>query len=484
MEQKPNIIFFECDSMDGREMGCMGSLPLKNATPNMDRLAAQGMLFENTYCNNPVCVCSRASMWSGQYTFHCHAWNNYKGIPAGSETFQTALERAGYRFGIFGKTDYVSGHHTQRARVSAWLRSAKVMRPQYNMGAPVVHDDYERRRHGRDWGIIDKSLTFLQEHKNDKEPFFLHIGVGSPHPRCVTNRYYLDKIDQSAIAVPPKDTDEHPVMAYMRFCKNWQHTPDDESVRFARAVYYAMIAEVDEMLGDVLSAAEGLENTYIFFLSDHGEMNMEHGQFYKYTAFEPSARVPLIVAGPDVKQGGRQAHVTSLVDIFPTLLDITGAATTRRLDGVSLLPVLRGAPDTRENIALCEYHDSGACTGIIMLRKDNWKYIAYPGYEPQLFDLDRDPWEVCNLAGKMPEKAAAMDARLREITDYIAHDRQVKEYDRDSFRVWRDCHKAAGDYDKLMAWIFCGADDGVPDVIPPWTEEDEAFVVKWLEDDF
>lgn len=128
----------------------MDSAPLRGATPNMDELAASGTLFKNTYCTNPVCVCSRASMLSGQYTFHCHAWNNYKGIPANSETLFTSLARAGYRMGFFGKTDYVSGQHTQRARVSAWLRSAKIRKPQYDMGAPIVNEDENRRCHERD----------------------------------------------------------------------------------------------------------------------------------------------------------------------------------------------------------------------------------------------------------------------------------------------------------------------------------------------
>ena len=484
MKNKPNIIFFICDSMDGRKMGCMGNRPLRNATAHMDALAADGTVFENTYCNNPVCCPSRASMYAGQYTFHCHAWNNYKGIPAASETFKTALQREGYLFGEFGKTDYISGRHTQRARVSAWLRSAGIMRPQYNMPAPLLKEDFDRRCAKQDWEVVDRGLEFLEAHKNAADPFFLYISVASPHPRCVTNRYYYDKIDREAIEIPVMEEKEHPVMEYMRFCKNWHHTPTAASVREARAIYYAMIAEVDEMLGTVMDACRGLENTYFVFVSDHGEMNMEHGQFYKYTAYEPSARVPLIIAGPGLQKGGRHSHLTSLVDIFPTLLSLTGAKTTRKLDGSSLLPYLKGEPDRRENIALCEYHDSGARTGIIMLRKDNFKYIAYPGYQPQLFDLDADPGELHDLSEEMPEKCAELDSRLRAITDYEAHDHMVKTYDHDCFRVWRDCHKAAGDYDSLMARIFCGADDEAPAIIPPWTQEDERAVEKWLEEDF
>lgn len=469
----------------------MDSAPLRGATPNMDELAASGTLFKNTYCTNPVCVCSRASMLSGQYTFHCHAWNNYKGIPANSETLFTSLARAGYRMGFFGKTDYVSGQHTQRARVSAWLRSAKIRKPQYDMGAPIVNEDENRRCHERDWKKIDDALSFLNANKDGEHPFFLYVSVDVPHPRCVTNKRYLSRINESAIAIQPKDVNEHPVMEYMRFCKNWHHALDEVSVRRARAIYYAMIAEVDEMLGDIMNAIKDVDNTYVFFLSDHGEMNMEHGQFYKYTAYEPSARVPLIIRGPGFMDGARQSHLASLIDIYPTILELTGATTTRMLDGCSLLRVLHGEKWETENQIFMEYCDSGACTGIHMLRWNQYKYIAYPGYRPQLFDLESDPWEVHDLSDARPDLIRDMDARMRKLTDYETHDRIVKEYDRDSFRVWRDAHLQAGDYYELMARVFCGADDWQISgertegkIIPPWTDANEQEVVQWLESDF
>ena len=482
MDKRPNFVFIMCDSMDGRKMGCMGSKPLARATPNLDWLASQGTMMANTYCANPVCVCSRASMLAGQYTHHCHAWNNYKGIPANSETFFKALEREGYEFGLFGKTDYVSSQHSQRARVTAWLRSAKIMKPQYNLPGPVlIQDDGTREVSVHDWQKVRDAVTFLDGRGGDDTPFFLYVSLDYPHPPLKTSTYYLNRIDREAIAVPPKDVDEHPVMAYMRMCKNWRHTPDDESVRLARAVYYAMIAEVDEMIGLLLDRVKEMGNTYVFFLSDHGEMNMEHGQYYKFTAFEPSARVPLIIAGPGVRKGRVVEHLESLVDIFPTVVELAGAQSTQALDGSSLVPILRGGVDARENRALCEYHDSGACTGIVMLRRDQYKYVAYPGYEPQLFDLDSDPWEIHNLSREKPEIVEQMDKELRSITDYEEHDRLVKAYDKDSFRVWRDCHKAFGDYDRLMSEIFSGAEDGIPERILPWTLEDEKLVTQWLE---
>ena len=124
--QKLNIVVIECDSMDGRVMGCM-SHPAAH-TPNLDRLAERGTLLRNTYCNSPLCVPSRASMWSGLYTHHCQGWNNYKGLSENAPTFRTRLEDNGYRTAAYGKTDYLSGRHSLRARVAAWTRSADIRR--------------------------------------------------------------------------------------------------------------------------------------------------------------------------------------------------------------------------------------------------------------------------------------------------------------------------------------------------------------------
>jgi len=480
--RRPNIIMIQSDSMDGRAFGAMGLKALERATPNLDALAKDGTLFEYCYTTNPICVCSRASMWSGQYTFRCHGWNNYKGLPANTTTFLTELTREGYTPGVFGKTDYVSGNHSMRARVTAWTRSAMIERPAYQQAAPTIFETQEKKVHKGDWKKIDQGLEFLEAHRSDDAPFFLYIGLNAPHPKFYTSRYYLDKVDMDAIAIPPQDENEHPVMAYMRRTKNWTHGLDDASVRQTRAIYYAMIAEVDEMVGTLLDAAQGLDNTYVLYLSDHGEMNMEHGQYYKMNAFEPSARVPLIVKGPNIPAGRRVSHLASLIDIYPTLLDMAGAAPQKKtLHGQSMLPVLHGKEDTRENIAFLEYEDSTACTGIFMLRQDQYKYIAYPRFAPQLFDLENDPWEIHNLAEQMPEKCAQMDARLRKIVDYEAFNALVEENDKDCFRVWRDEQKTAGTYEANMAEIFSCGEDVKPEQIVPWSEADEQQIVSWLE---
>ena len=154
-----NIVFIQCDSMDGRMMGVMNHPAMKNATPNMDGLAKKGVFFANTYCNNPICCPSRASMWSGQFTHNCEGWNNYKGLEADTPTFETRLIENGYITKILGKTDYLSGYHTLRARVTPWTRAANIMRPTYNMDSPVIKEGQEKRIHEDDWGTIENGVN-------------------------------------------------------------------------------------------------------------------------------------------------------------------------------------------------------------------------------------------------------------------------------------------------------------------------------------
>ena len=482
---RKNILFIHTDSWDGRVLGCMGHPAMKRATPNLDALAQRGVLFRNAYSNNPICCPSRSSMWSGLYTHHCEGWNNYKGIEKDDPTFRTRLDSAGYRTQTFGKEDYLSGAHTIRARVSAWTRSANVTRPQYRMPGPTVLDNDEKRVHARDWQDVDRGIAWMEKaaEAGDK-PFWLYLGIRQPHPAFTTSRRYLDLIDEADVTIPPEDESGHPVMAYQRAVKNWMHGFSEDTVRLVRRIYCAMCAEVDAMVGEVLAALDRLgltDSTYVIFGSDHGENNMEHRQFYKSNMYESSAHIPLIIAGPGVRQGAGVETPVSLIDIYPTLMDMAETACPKGLDGHSLMPLLAGESSGRPAWAFSEYHDSSCNTGAFMLRHGDWKYIAYAGYPPQLFNLKDDPEEVCNLAEARPEVVREMDTLLRSVVDYEEADARAKAYDRAAFRQWRDETKAAGEYEDLMARVFSGWDDLEPEDIQPWTDEEEEALAKWME---
>ena len=299
----------------------------------------------------------------------------------------------------------------------------------------------------------------------------------------MTSERYYDLIEKTGVTIPPADNQDHPAMAYQRAVKNWMHGFSEDTVQQVRRIYYAMCAEADAIIGETLAALErtGLaESTYVIVTGDHGENTLEHRQFYKSNFYESSARIPLIVAGPDVRRGAEVAAPVSLVDIYPTLMDMAGIAQPDGLDGHSLMPELTGGSAARPDWVLGEYHDTACNTGAFMLRRGDWKYVAYVGQPPHLFNLADDPDEVTNCAETAPAVVAEMDALLRRVVDYEAVDAKVKAYDRDAFTRWRDEERTAGTYEETMARIFSGWDDVQPGDIVPWTKDDEARIEAWL----
>ncbi|HOD49413.1 MAG TPA: sulfatase-like hydrolase/transferase [Candidatus Hydrogenedentes bacterium] len=482
--RRPNIVFIQTDSWDGRVLGCMGHPAMRKATPNLDALADRGVLFRNAYCNNPICCPSRASMWSGRHTYHCEGWNNYKGLSPNDATFRTQLDAAGYRTQTYGKEDYLSGAHSVRARVSAWTRSADIARPQYRMAGPELVAGGEARVHLKDWENTERAVAWLEDAAESPEKsFLLYLGVSAPHPKFMTSDRYYALIDERGVTIPPADRQDHPVMAYQRAVKNWMHGFSEDMVQRVRRTYYAMCAEVDTMSGEILAALERTrlaDNTYVIFTSDHGENALEHRQFYKMNHYESSARVPLIIAGPDVQRRSEVTAPVSLVDIYPTLMDMANIAAPDGLDGHSLMPELIGTSSNRPDWVLSEFHDTTLNTGTFMLRRGDWKYIVYVGHPSQLFNLKDDPDEVWNRAGTESAVVGEMDALLRRIVDYEAVDAKVKAYDRESFAQWRDEQQKAKTYKETMARIFSGWDDLKPEDVVPWKDDDEARILAWL----
>jgi len=419
------------------------------------------------------------------YVYKCKAWNNFKGLEEGMPTFEDRLESAGYILKVIGKTDYLSGHHTERARVSAWTRTPNriLLRPTHTVDAPKIIPGRIEKVHVGDWMKVDEAVRWLREKAASMDkPFMLYIGLNAPHPPYITSEEYLSLIDD-CIEIPPTDRSIHPAIEYFR--KVWVTRFDlsIESIKLVRKTYFAMISEVDRMVGRILDCLEDLsllDSTYIVFSSDHGDHAMEHGLTHKHTMYEPSVRVPLIISGSNARRGVIVDDLVSLVDLYPTFMDIAGVEHPDGLDGYSLSPFLRGENPTRPDWVFSEYHGESSATSIFMVRRGVWKYIAYVGMPPQLFNLEDDPWEVNDLAGEYKEKVEEMELLLRSIVDYMEVYREVEEYNRDSFRRWRMMHRDKGDYEKLMSRIFSGweVEEGE---VKPWTDKDEEVISRWLD---
>lgn len=209
-----------------------------------------------------------------------------------------------------------------------------------------------------------------------------------------------------------------------------------------------MCAEADAMLGQVISALREtglLNNTFVIFTADHGELAMEHRQFYKMSMFEGSSRVPLLIMGPGVKSGLQIHQLVSLIDLYPTVLEIAGISALGNLSGHSLLPLISKTRSFSKNEnfewVLSEYHGCNANASTYMLRVGHWKYIAYAdgiSVPPQLFNVTMDKEELHNVAARFPDVQAQLDKLLRSIVDYPKISSAVHLYNKKEFAAWRD----------------------------------------------
>lgn len=488
MGNKRNVIFFHAESLDGRLLGTPGHPALQDATPNIHRIAGQGMLLPNAYASHPICCPSRANMWSGRYTHNCESWNNFKGLEPGMWSLLDELPET-HNTAVFGKRDYRSGEHTIQARVSAWLGATGIHRPSYsfdNAQRFEIEDNVKRRCKEIDWQHIDEAVAFLEDQRNEGERnFFLNISSELVHSPFITNKYWIEKIPEELVDILPLDNSSHPCIDFQRMNKAWRYGFDEKTVRTVRRIYFAMIAELDALVGEVYDAMERLglaDSTYFVFSGDHGELAMEHQQYYKASLYEASARVPMIMTGPDIPASGRSENLVSLIDLCPTFLEMLDLP-ERTCDGESLLSLARQETTQSRNQAYACMSGTTMNTSAYMLRRDNWKYIAYVGQPCQLFDLDNDPDELHNVSKEHPEVVAELDSALREVVDYEQCHRDWQDYCKSEFRQFRRQAKRglyvassysladnpSSDYWKIMDSCFTG-----------YNEHDEKLVENWL----
>ncbi|KAK5871605.1 hypothetical protein PBY51_004476 [Eleginops maclovinus] len=280
---RPNIVMVMSDAFDGRLTFDPGSKVVQ--LPYVKYLRELGTTFLNAYTNSPICCPSRAAMWSGQFVHLTQSWNNYKCLDANATTWMDLLEENGYVTKSMGKLDYTSGSHSVSNRVEAWTRDVQFLLRQE--GRPVtqlVGNTSTVRIMRKDWENTDKAAQWIhQRAASSHKPFALYLGLNLPHPykteslgppaggsTFLTSPYWLKKVSSELITVPkwlPVDA-MHPVDYYSTFTKNCSGVFTVEEIKNIRAFYYAMCAEADAMLGQVISAlreTDLLNNTVVIF---------------------------------------------------------------------------------------------------------------------------------------------------------------------------------------------------------------------------
>ncbi|XP_072778114.1 arylsulfatase K isoform X4 [Taeniopygia guttata] len=472
--------------------------------PSINFMKRHGTVFLNAYTNSPICCPSRAAMWSGLFTHITESWNNFKGLDPGYVTWMDLMEKHGYHTQKFGKLDFTSGHHSVSNRVEAWTRDVNFLLRQE--GRPMVKVTGHRKQirvMETDWQNTDKAVNWIKEEAvNFTQPFILYLGLNLPHPypspyagenfgssTFLTSPYWLEKVNYEAIKIPKWSSlsEMHPVDYYSSYTKNCTGEFTMEEVRNIRAFYYAMCAETDAMLGEIISALQNtglLGKTIVIFTADHGELAMEHRQFYKMSMYEGSSHVPLLVMGPGLREQHQIPNVVSLVDIYPTMLDIARIPVPQNLSGYSLIPLLREKAENkvsptgpRPSWVLSEFHGCNVNSSVYMLRIGKWKYITYSDGSsvlPQLFDLTADPDELTNLAIKFPVTVHSLDKILRSIVNYPKVSSSVQEYNKQQFISWKQ--SLGHNYSSVIANLRWHQD---------WLKDQKKYenaIEKWLGD--
>lgn len=411
--------------------------------PALNGLGREGVVFDNAYCNSPLCAPSRASMMTGRLPSRIGVYDNGAELSSSVPTIAHHLRARGYETCLVGKMHFIGPDqlHGFEERLTTdfypagldwtpdWERSPADRLPWYHDMRSVLHPGIAEVTLQTDF---DDEVSFRAIRKindvarsGERRPFFLVVSFTHPHdPWEIPERYWA-RYNGKTVNLPavPRialdDLDPHSRRVRL-MCGDEADDIPDETVRAARLAYRAAVSYVDERIGEVLAAldATGLRrDTVVIVTADHGEMLGERGLWYKMTFFEPSARVPLIVHAPARFAARRVSRPVSLVDLLPTVVELaTGAmfAPDDALDGTSLLPLLRGDDGGRSEV-LGEYLAEGAIAPIVMIRRGPHKFVHSPADPDQLYDLSSDPEELRNLA----DDAGAADL-VRSFHDEIA----------------------------------------------------------------
>ncbi|WP_409522412.1 choline-sulfatase [Nitrincola sp. MINF-07-Sa-05] len=421
-EKMPNILFLMVDQMAASALPFYGHPLVK--TPNLSRLASEGVVFDSAYCNSPLCAPSRFTLMAGQLPSRIGGYDNAADFPADTPTFAHYLRAAGYFTALSGKMHFCGPDqlHGFEERLTTDIYPADYgwmvdwenfdTRPSYyhNMSSVTQAGPCVRSNQlDFDDEVTFRAQRFLYDYARNGEqrPFCLTVSLTHPHDPYTIEQKYWDLYDHDEIPMPrvPYSSElMDPHSRRLRFVYQLdEKTVTDEQIRNARHAYYGAISYVDEQIGKVLEALKqtGLDDdTIIVFSGDHGDMLGERGLWYKMSWFEDSARVPLFVHAPGRFASGRVKASVSTMDLLPTFAELAlGAGKPEYavpLDGRSLLPHLKREGGHDEVIG--EYLGEGAIAPLLMIRRGRYKFVHTAPDPDQLFDLETDPLELVNLA--------------------------------------------------------------------------------------
>jgi iduronate 2-sulfatase len=444
--RRPNVLLIMADDLND-DMGTFGHKMVK--TPNLDRLASRGVRFDRAYTQFPLCSPSRVSLLTGlrpDTTKIYELQTNFRTILPDAVTLPQMFRRNGYvaarvgkiyhygnpgDIGTSGLDDPASwdlvvnprGIDKDEEKVLTNLTPARGLGSALAYYASPAPDEEHT-----DGKVAAEVIALLETNKD--RPFFIGTGFYRPHCPFIAPRKYFDMYPLDRIAAPkwsPGDVDKVPAPAWFTTPPNWNVSED--GVRATIQAYYASITFLDANVGRVLDALDRLgltQNTVVVFISDHGYLLGERGQWMKQMLFERSARAPLIVSAPGVSVKGQSSQrIVEFVDLYPTLADLTGLTPPSGLHGRSLKPLLRDPRAAWDHPAITQVRRGTAADGFFMgysVRTEQWRYTEWEDGKrgTELYDEKADPAELRNLAGD-PARASVVAELQRALRRVRGH---------------------------------------------------------------
>ncbi len=466
---RPNLLYIHSDQHSPHVTGCYGHDLVE--TPNLDLLSTRGVVFENAYCCSPICVPSRMSMLSGRHPFQNEVWTNEHALDSAIPTIAHAMGAAGYRPELVGRMHALGPDqlHGYTARFVGDHSANYPGNPGPDRGVLEGTAGPERMSLTRSgagqsgYQVHDEEVTAVTIARLNQlgvqkraglldEPFSISVGLMLPHPPYVARpedfARYAGAIAPPSKSAPPAGR-EHPFLRWWRSYTGIEKLDEAETLQ-ARAAYAGLVYRTDALVGQILDALRANQldhNTLIIYTSDHGDMQGEHGLFWKHVFYEESVRVPLIMCWPGrIPQGQRCQRVVSAVDVAATMLDALDAPKLPNAAGRSFLSQVDGSPQRHnwEDVAYSEYCTDkfGPPEGAFqrMVRREDWKYIYYHRQPPQLFYLKEDPDEQVDRSGDPVCQAIMQDLHAETLGDWdpewVRRKMEQKRADEPVLRAW------------------------------------------------
>ena len=473
--KRPNVLFILTDQQRYDTIAANGNSQV--FTPNLDRLSAEGVVFDRAYTSSPECVPARAVMMTGQMPHRTACFSNSFFLSPEAVTFQRLLRQSGYTTQAIGKMHFKPTregfgleHLTLSEEIPETVDEDEFLTDLHEAGFDWAEEPHGMRSHmyyipqvsqlpgslhTTTW-TGDRTVDFIRDQAGagGEKPWLCWTGFIKPHPPFDPTVPFNTLYDPIEMPLPVSGADDESSRNWYQKIQNrakWMDQgPDAHLQQAQKAHYWALVSMIDVQVGRILDSLEATgqrDNTLIIFTSDHGEFLGDHGCYGKRSWYEGPGRIPMIVSWPggNLPAGQRRTQLVSHEDILPTILDAAGIDVPRECQGRSLIAAARRADDKGREVLFAQLGDKAQ--GLYLAMDSEWKYIfCAADNSEQLWHYAADPTESVNYASD-PAHAAAKARLKAALIGYFKQEGYADPLDGDD---WRRYAAAESDYERAL----------------------------------